>query len=87
MGDFNIATGNPILSQFSDTPALSALNIDPTCLKNSKNPRCIDLLPTNFKPSFMETSIFETGISGHHKMIFTIMKLHFTREIPKTKYY
>ena len=35
----------------------------------------------------MKTNIFETGISDHHKMISTIMKLHFTRESPKTKYY
>ena len=36
---------------------------------------------------FMKTSNFETGISDHNKMISTIMKLHFTRESPKTKYY
>ena len=35
----------------------------------------------------MKTNIFETGISYHHKMISSIMKLHFTREGPKTKYY
>ena len=87
MGDFNITTNNPILSQFLDTFALSPLNNDPTCFKNSKNPSCIDLLLTNFKPSFMKTNNFETGISDHHKMISTIMKLHFTRESPKTKYY
>ena len=87
MGDFNMTTSNPILSQFLDTFALSPLNNDPTCFKNSKNPSCIDLLLTNFKPSFMKTSNYETGISDHHKMISTIMKLHFTRESPKTKYY
>ena len=87
MGDFNMTTSNPILSQFLDTFALSPLNIDPTCFKNSKNPSCIDLLLTNFKPSFMKTNNFETGISDHHKMISTIMKLHFSRESPKTKYH
>ena len=35
----------------------------------------------------MKTNVFETGISDHHKMISTIMKLHFTRESPKIKYY
>ena len=74
MGDFNMTTSNPILSQFLDTFALSPLNNDPTCFKNSKNPSCIDLLLTNFKPCFMRTNFFETGISDHHKMIFTIMK-------------
>ena len=85
--DFNMTTSNLFLSQILDTFALSPLNIDPTCFKNSKNQSCIDLLLTNFKPSFMKTSAFETGISDHHKMISTIMKLHFTRESPKTKYY
>ena len=68
MGDFNMTTSNPVLSQFLDTFALSPLNISPTCSKNSKNPNCIDLLLTNFKPSFMKTNIFETSISGHHKL-------------------
>ena len=87
MGDFNITTCNPILSQFLDTFAFSTLNIDPTCFKNSKNPSCIDLLLTNFKPSFIKTNVFETGTSDHHKMISTIMKLHFARESSKIKYY
>ena len=86
-GDFNVTTCNPILSQFLDTFALSPLNMDPTCLKNSKNLSCIDLLLTNFKPSFIKTNVLETGTSDHHKMISTDMKLHFTRKSPKTKYY
>ena len=63
MGDFNTTTSNPIQSQFLDTFALLLLNIDATCFKNSKNPCCIDLLLINFKPSFMKTKVFETGIS------------------------
>ena len=35
MGDFNMTTSNPFLSQFLETFALSTLNIDPTCFKNS----------------------------------------------------
>ena len=69
-------------SQFLNAFALSPLNIDPTCFKNSNSPCRIDLLLTNFKPSFMKTNVFETGIFDHHKMISTITKLHFTRESP-----
>ena len=65
----------------------TSLNIGPTCFKNRNNLSCINLLLTNFKPTFMKTNILETGISDHHKVISTIMKLHFTRESPKTKYY
>ena len=63
-----------------DTFALSSFNINPTCFENSKNPNCLNLLLTNFKLCFKET-----GISDHLKT--TIMKLHFTRESSKTKYY
>ena len=35
----------------------------------------------------MKINVFETGISDHQKMIPTIMKLQFTWEKPKTKYY
>ena len=41
----------------------------------------------DFKSSFVKTNVFETCISDHHKIISTIMKLHFTRESLKTKYY
>ena len=40
-----------------------------------------------FKPTFMKTSIFETGIFDNHKMISSLMKLQFTRKSSKTKSY
>ena len=85
LGDFNTKTNNPILNQFLHTFTLSPLNIDPSCFINSKNPSYIDVLLTHFKPSFMKTNVFETGISDHHKMISTIMKNRFTSESLKTK--
>ena len=77
---------NQIRTQFLNKFALSSLNIDPTCFKNLKNPSCIDPLLTNFKPGFMKTNTFETGISDHHKMISTIIKHNSTRKGPKTKF-
>ena len=35
----------------------------------------------------MKVNDFETGISGHHKITSTVMKLYFTRENSKIKYY
>ena len=87
MGDFNMTASNPILSRILDTFTFSPLNIDSFRFKNSKYPSCINLLPTNFKPSFMKINVFETGISDQHELISTIMKLYFTRESPKTKCY
>ena len=77
---------NQIRVQFFNKFALSSLNIDPICFKNLKNPSCIDPLLTNFKSGFMKTNTFETGISDHHKIIFTIIKHHFRRETPNTKF-
>ena len=36
MGDFDMIVSCPILSQFLEKFALSSLNIDPACFKNSK---------------------------------------------------
>ena len=36
MGDFDMIVSCPILRQFLETFALSSLNIDPACFKNSK---------------------------------------------------
>ena len=58
MGNFDMTTSNPILSQFLGTCALSPLNVDPNCFKNLKNPSCIDLLLTNFKPCVMRANLF-----------------------------
>ena len=35
----------------------------------------------------MVTNVFENSVLVHHKMVSTIMKLHFTRESQKTKDY
>ena len=70
----------------SETNFTTSLETIISKLSNSY-PSCIDLLLTNLKPNFTITNVFETGISDHHKMISTVMKLHFTLESPTTKYY
>ena len=74
-----MTTSNPVQSQFSDTFTISPLNVNPNYFKNPN----INFLLSNFKASLMKTNDFETGISDHHKMISTIIKLHITRESPK----
>ena len=44
-----------------------------TCFK-SQHGRCIDLILTNKKHSFMKSESFETGFSDHHHLIYTILK-------------
>ena len=48
---------------------------------------CIDLLITNLKFSFMKTNSFETGLSDHHEMIYTILKTKFEKFEPKKLIY
>ena len=51
-----------------------------TCFKGVGS--CIDLILTNRKYCFKNTSSYETGISDHHHLIFSIMKTTFTSEEP-----
>ena len=52
-----------------------------TCFKGVGS--CIDLVLTNRKYCFKNTSSYETGISDHHHLIFLIMKTTFASEEPK----
>ena len=45
---------------------------------------CIDLILTNKKHSFKNTSVIDTGLSDFHRMIFTQMKLTFEKLPPRT---
>ena len=44
---------------------------------------CIDVLITNSKFSFMKINSFETGLSDHHHMIYTILKTKLKKNEPK----
>ena len=52
-----------------------------TCFKRMGS--CIDLILTNRKYCFKNTSSYETGIRDHHHLIFSIMKTTFASEEPK----
>ena len=60
----------------------SSLNREPTCYKNPKNPSCIDLFLTKSPTSFQNSSVVETGLSGFHRMIVTVMTTSFQRLPP-----
>ena len=51
-----------------------------TCLKGKGT--CIDLILTNRKYSFKNTNTFETGLSDHHHMIYTMLKSTFEKAEP-----
>ena len=53
----------------------------------STNPTCIDLIRTNKRNHFMKTTAFETGLSGHHKLITTILRKTIGKDNSKKMFY
>ena len=82
MGDFNLESNDTKLEPFIVTYGLYSMNKEATCFKSIKG-TCIDLLLTNKKYSFFHTKTFETGMSDHHKMVYTIFKTKHIKLSPK----
>ena len=68
MGDFNMEPNNCMFKSFLDSNNLTNLIKTNFCFKG------IDLILTDRKYSFKYTSSYETGISDHHHMIYTMLK-------------
>ena len=80
-GDFNLEPTDSALMRFLDSNSLTNLIKTKTCFKGKGS--CIDLFLTNMKFSFKFTSTYETGISDHHHMVYTILKTCFQNTEPK----
>ena len=74
---------HPSLAEFKNCHSLYNLINGPTCFKSRSNPSSIDHMFTNRKYSFVESQTIETGLSDHHKMIFTCMKSTYFKMPPK----
>ena len=48
-----------------------------------ENPSCIDLMLTNSNMSFQNTTTVFSGLSDFHKLVLTVLKINFTKNIPK----
>ena len=81
LGDFNMETSTNNMDVFMKAHSLKSLFNKPTCYK-SKEGRCIDLLLTNKNRSFKFTNAFETGLSDHHLMIYTMFRTTFEKIKP-----
>ena len=73
IGDFNATISDCSLCEFREVYNLKNLIDEPTCYKNPHNPSSIDVILTNRKRSFHNSTAIETGLSDHHKMIITIL--------------
>ena len=80
-GDFNLEPTNPVMINFMDSQNFTNLIKNNTCFKGVGS--CIDLILTNRKYCFKNILSYETGVSDHHHLIFSIMKTIFASEEPK----
>ena len=80
-GDFNIEPSDSILKAFMQSHNLFNLIKSNTCFKGRGS--CIDLILTNRKFCFKNTSTFETGLSDHHHLTYSMLKTTFKKEDPK----
>ena len=78
LGDFNMDPSHTQLSAFMEHYNYYNLIKNNTCFKGDGS--CIDLIR---KYCFKNTSSFETGISDHHHLIYSILKTTFEKEESK----
>ena len=86
IGDFNSSVENKHLADFTTLFNLESLIRSPICFQSSK-PTCIDLILTNKKKLFKNSQIFEVGISDHHLLTLTSMRIQVIKGNPKVKFY
>ena len=81
IGDFNIEPNDSVLETFMQSHNLFNLIKSDTCFKGRGS--CIDLILTNRKFCFKNSSTFETGLSDHHHLIYSMLKTTFKKEDSK----
>ena len=64
---------------------LSNLIKNDTCFKGEDS--CIDLILPNQKCSFKNSTSFETGLSDHHYLLYSMLERNFQKEEPETLIY
>ena len=81
LSDFNMDPSHTHLSAFMEHYNNYNLIKNNTCFKGDGS--CIDLILTNRKCYFKNTSSFENGISDHHHLIYSMLKRTFEKEESK----
>ena len=83
LGDWNSTINEEHMANFCEIYNLENLIKEPTCFKSTDNPSSIDVVLTNKKLSFQNSTIVETGLSDFHKMTVTVMKKYFKKKEPR----
>ena len=82
--DFNLETLSPSMLSFNDSQNCATLVKNKTCFKGTGS--CIDLILTNRKYSFKNTS-YETGLSDRHHLLYSVIETTFNCEESKKSIY
>ena len=72
---------------FCDIYSFQYLIKEPQCYKNSNNPKCADLVLTNWQHIFQNSCVIDTGLSDFHKMTVTVLRSYFPKVEPKITIY
>ena len=80
MGDFNSEPSDEPIETFCGSYSLHNLVKEKTCFKGP--PKCYDLILTNCKHNFQNTSALTTGFSDFHKLTVTVLKTEFVKADP-----
>ena len=75
LGDFNSEVSEDSMNEFCDMYNLKNLINEATCFKSRVKPSSIDLILTNRFRSFQNSQVVETGLSDHHKMTITVLRI------------
>ena len=91
MGDFNCDVDNKYenykILNFFESFSLTNIVKEPTYFKNPIKPTCIDLIITDRKESFSDTTVIETGLSDYHLMTVTCLNKYIKKLPPKITCY
>ena len=72
----NVEITNDAMAEFCQMYNLKNIIKEPTCYKNPNNPSSIDVILTNREGSFSNSIANETCLSGHHKMILSVLNTY-----------
>ena len=78
MGDFNANESNPAMETFLNQHKCKNIIKSKTCYKSQEG-SCIDLIITIRHSLHQFSHVFETGISDHHLMVYTMLKSTYTK--------
>ena len=84
LGDFNCEVDKHDMPNFLTSSELSSMITEPTCFKNPDNPKCIDLMLTNYPRSFHSSTSVCNSISDFHNITISVLKITFEKCPPKS---